>query len=152
MSFLRAVEASPTLRGKCAEGLGALGANRSRVNATNPRSILGSVNVEAAQREIDPQGHTWDYGIGLAADQNEIVIWVEVHSADASHIQIIIDKLESLRRFLAEYAAQLRRFPTRYVWLATRGVGISAASRERRRLNDRGIVLRSKRLHLESVL
>ena len=140
MSFQRALEASPVLRGVFAAGLGALGSNRSRIYANDPRVILGSMNVEAAQREIDAQGHTWDYGIGVSVDRHDAVVWVEVHSADASHIQMILDKLDSLLHFLAAYAPEFRCLKTRYVWLATRGVGIGADSRERRRLNARGIV------------
>jgi len=113
--------------------------------------ILGSLCVEAAQQEISSQEHTWDYGIGLRPG-DEVVIWLEVHSANNSHVQAILDKLDSLIKFLGEHAAEMSKFPRRYVWLATKGVGIAPASRERRRLNARGIILKSKRLDLESVL
>ena len=90
--------------------------------------------------------------MGLAADRNEIIVWIEVHPAGALHIRIIFDKLDSLRRFLAEHARQLQGFEARYVWLATRSVAIRPGSRERRRLDGRGIILRSQLLQLESVL
>src|SRR5690242_13017461 len=119
MSFQHALDASPALASVYRAGLGALGGNRSRVHANNPRALLGSMNVEDAQREIDPQGPTWDYGIGVARDGEEVVVWVEVHSADALHIQMMISKLDALLQFLTAYAPEFRRLEARYVWLAT---------------------------------
>jgi hypothetical protein len=113
--------------------------------------ILGSLNVEAAQQAISRQEHTWDYGIGVSRAEHQIVIWLEVHSADPSHVAIMLDKLQSLLTFLHNHGKALQTLPARYIWLATKGVGISPASRERRRLNARGIILRSKRLDLHSV-
>jgi hypothetical protein len=107
--------------------------------------------MEAAQHAISRQAHTWDYGIGLATKPRHTVIWLEVHSANSSHVDLILDKLQSLHDFLEHHAPELRRLP-RYVWLATKGVGIAPHSRERRRLNARGVILRSKQLDLESVV
>ena len=152
MSFSRAVERLPKIRAVYSTGLGALGSNRTRVHASNPRLILGSLNIEAAQRRIDPRSNTWDYGVGVASDRRELIVWIEVHPANALHVQIIIDKLDSLRSFLCRHAEQLQAFEPRYVWLATRGVAIRPGSQERRRLDGRGIMLRAQRLQLESVL
>ena len=151
MTFAEALDSCPRLKEHYRAGLGALSSDRSRVTIRDTRRILGSVDVEAAQQEISGQAHTWDYGIGLRHG-GEVVIWLEVHSANNSHVQAILDKLDSLINFLREHAAEMSRFPRIYVWLATRGVGIAPASRERRRLNARGIILKSQRLDLESVL
>ena len=151
MTFAQALESCPRLKPHAREGLRALGNNRSRVTTTHTRLIRGSIDVEAAQRAISGQ-YTWDYGIGFAAESGELAIWVEVHPANSLHVGIILDKLQSLLEFLTEHAPGMRRLPPRYVWLATKGVGIAPDSRERRRLNARGVILRSKQLDLESVV
>ena len=134
------------------EGLEALGGDKHRVKARQPRAILGSLNIEVAQLRIRAQRHAWDYGIGLSTNCGEAIVWLEVHSANSLHVQIILDKLDSLITFLRDHGGYLHRFPSRYVWLATGGVAIAPASRERRRLNARGIILKSKQLRLESVM
>jgi hypothetical protein len=110
------------------------------------------VNVEDAQRSISDQGSTWDYGIGITAPGDDVVIWVEVHSADSRHVQSVLDKLTSLLSFLRTHATALNALPKRFVWLATGAVYITPDSNERRRLNSCGLLLKSKRLDLGSVL
>jgi hypothetical protein len=152
MTFARAVHSCPRLKGHYHEGLGALKGNRTRVTTRDTRMILGSLDVEAAQLAMSRGEHTWDYGIGLESGSGEIVIWLEVHPADSLHVEPVLDKLRSLLTFLRNHATALHEFPGRFVWLATKGVAISPMSQERRWLNANGIILRSKKLDLESVI
>lgn len=153
MTFPRAVAACPRLSGHFSRGLGALRRlDRGRVTMTNTRLINASVNVEDAQREAGGQDPTWDYGIGISAPGDDVAIWVEVHSADSHHVQSVLNKLDALLKFLKKEAPDLNSLPGRYVWLATGRVHIAPDSRERRRLNSRGLVLRSKQFDLQSVL
>ena len=152
MKFPHAVAASALLKDHFKVGLGALGTNSSRITTRDTRKITGSVNIEAAQREVSGQHAAWDYGIGFAPSKDDIVIWVEIHSADTRHVQVVLDKLDSLLSLLEAHAPTLGALPRRFVWLATGAVYISPNSPEKRRLESRGMLLRSKRLNLESVL
>lgn len=152
MTFPDAVDASARLRTHFRAGLGALGGDRRRVTMKNPRLISGSVNVEAAQRMIAHQDATWDYGIGITAAEDDVVVWLEVHSANSRHVDAVLAKLESLTTLLRDDAPALNAMPKRFIWLATDKVYISPGSTERRRINNRGLLLRSKVLDLGSVL
>jgi hypothetical protein len=152
MTFAQAVESYPRLQPHYHTGLGALGGNRTRVRMRDARRIIGSLDIEAAQHEVSAGSPAWDYGIGVRSNRSDVVIWLEVHPADSSHVEKMIEKFQSLAAFLKEYTPDFLRLSRRYVWLATRRVGIAPASRERRRLNALGIQLRSKRLDLDSVV
>jgi hypothetical protein len=152
MTFRKAVSSSPMLMDHYQDGLGALGRDSSRISTNMPRAILGSLNVEKAQRKISHQHHTWDYGVGFTHDRSEFVIWIEVYDANSSHVRIILKKFAALKQFLDDHAALFNQLPGRYIWLATGSVAIAPNTQERRRLNGHGIVLRSKQLVLESVM
>lgn len=151
MTFPEAVEACPPMRLHLRNGLGALESNRARVTIKDTRKISGSVNIETAQRRASAQNHTWDYGIGVRDLPDDLVVWLEVHSANSLHVQSVIDKLDSLLEFLQRHAPHFNEMPQFFVWLATRGVYIAPNSKERRLLNARGLLLRSQRLDLDSL-
>ena len=152
MRFREAVEACQALRAHYRTGLTALEGYSARVTIRDTRLIAGSVNIERAQREANGQSHTWDYGIGITARSDDLLVWLEIHSANSLHVQDVIDKLDSLLAFVQEHAPELSRMRSQFVWLATGSVYIPPGSRERRRLNARGVLLRSKQLHLQSLL
>jgi hypothetical protein len=152
VTFANAVGACLPLRDHYRAGLGALGGDRRRVTIEDTRRISGSVNVEQAQLQTSNEDHTWDYGVGIAAGTDDFAIWIEVHSADSLHVELVLYKLQSLIVLLRDHAPELNALPTRFVWLATGAVYISPNSNERRRLNSKGLLLRSKQLDLGSVL
>src|SRR5438105_1356045 len=119
MTFTHAVDSCPHLTRHFREGLGALGSNRSRVEIQDTRMIRGSLNVEAAQQAVSRQ----------------------------EHVDVILNKLQSLKAFLHNYAMELEGLPARFVWLATAGVRIAPQSREKRRLNGKGVLLKSSQTY-----
>lgn len=147
MSFRKAVELCGRLE-YCA-GLEALGSERSRVESRNTRDITGSVNIEAAQHSISRNARTWDYGIGFRSVNHEVAVWVEVHSANSRHVGIILEKFASLEQFLCDHATALGAMPRRVIWLATDAVALPPNSAERRKLNQSGIQLHSRKVHLD---
>jgi hypothetical protein len=151
VTFPGAIHACAQLRNHFDLGLGALGADRVRVAIRNTRLISGSVNIENAQKETAGHANAWDYGIGISATDDDKVVWLEVHSANSLHVQTVLDKLDSLLTLLKNYAPDLNLLPRRFVWLATGAVYIPPNSRERRRLELHKLLLRSKRVDLDSV-
>lgn len=150
MTFEEAVRKCGPLGKHWREGLQAVAAaDRKRLTAKG-RGVKGSVHVEAAQKEADPEAHTWDYGVGIDGAGREIAVWVEVHSANSRHVQIILKKHASVVEFLRTHGPDLHRMRGYFVWLATGTVHLTGDSRERRLLNSRGIVLRSQKLDLDS--
>lgn len=154
MTYSKALAASPRLRVYSQTGLKALGSSdRARVSASNSRSIRGSIYVEGCQRQFSANQNTCDYGVGFKlTETGDGMVWVEVHSADSAHVQIILDKFGSLLAFLAEHAPDLSQLPRVFVWLATGTVYLPPNSAGRRRINASGIVLKSGRLALDGLL
>jgi hypothetical protein len=150
MTFPEAVKVCKLLRDHLKVGLAALEGDRGRVTINDTSLISGSVNVEkAAQAAQEP---AWDYGIGITAAKNDVVIWVEVHPANSRHVRPVLNKLDWLIAFLRNHASHLNAMPKRFIWLATKGVYLPPNSRERKMLSNRGLRLESKRLDLGSVL
>jgi len=153
LRYAEALAASSSLKAHGRPGLQALGADSSRVTVKNTRSIRGSINVESCQLRIAPRENAWDYGVGIEiSGDSDGMIWLEVHSANSEHVQTVIDKLDSLLRFLREHAPALNKLPRAFVWLATGRVQLSPNSTSRRRINARGIVLRSAPLALDGLV
>ena len=146
-------EVDKVLPGACADGLRALERkDRGRVECKDPRQLAGSVNLDEALRPADPDGHRWDYGIGIKRDAGkEEVFWVEVHPASTSNVQEVLDKLAWLKKWLREKAPALQRITAAegYVWIASGKVDILARSQEARLLFRTGLGLPRKLLRIE---
>ncbi|MGQ9589560.1 MAG: hypothetical protein ACUVYA_04615 [Planctomycetota bacterium] len=142
MTFSRAVGSVPALGGAYRRGLGALRKrDRRRVRSRDTRSLAGSVDLDEALRESQPNAERWDYGIGYREGSDEHAIWVEVHAADSHHVGKVIAKARWLKRWLDDNARELLRM-TRprdgFVWVASGRVGLPQGSPEARELAEAG--------------
>ena len=64
MTFKEAIEATPDLADKFQKGLRALRAqDRPHIEAENTRRLIGSVDVDSALAQVDPNANRWDSGI-----------------------------------------------------------------------------------------
>lgn len=143
MTFTRAVESVPALKGAYRPGLGALRKrDRQSARSRDPRSLAGSVDLDEALRESEPNAERWDYGIGYREGRDEHAIWVEVHPANSRHVGKVIAKARWLKRWLDANARELLRM-TRprdgFVWVASRRVGLPRGSPEARQLAEAGV-------------
>jgi hypothetical protein len=156
MTFQEAVESVAPIAASFSAGLQGLLANdRKWVAISDTRQLRGSVNLDAALRESRPNEQRWDYGIGLPAeDDADHALWVEVHSANALHIDAVVGKRRWLRQWLAAEAPALKQItpPQNYVWLATGSVALPRNSPQRKRLAVEGIQFRSQSLRLDEFL
>ena len=155
MTFLQAVAAAGlAAHGK--PGVKALDPEYRRlIRIADTRALTGSVDLDTAFRESEPESNRWDYGIGIKAnDGKEKAIWLEPHSATRTgNVAEVIAKFRWLQdkllgsgwkalKDLTENACQAGLPP--YVWLRGSGnVHIKSRSRESRILAENGIVLRS---------
>jgi hypothetical protein len=103
-------------------GLGALRAqDRPHVAASDTRQLTGSVDVDTALRNQEPNAHRWDFAIGYhhANRQVDCVYWVEVHTASDREVNVVLDKLRWLRTWLAGDGHLLRQFECDFVWVSS---------------------------------
>jgi hypothetical protein len=144
MTFLEAVQATPSVRTQYRAGLQALpGGHAARIRCGNPRRFTGSLNVDAALQIAQPHAQRWDYGIGLRRSGSDVAIWVEVHPASSSGVSDMLAKLRWLRDWLRNEATALQDLlpePSEYYWVSTdASIAITPNSMQAKRLAAAGL-------------
>ena len=140
----------PSVAGSFCAGLVAMGGYSTKVKCADPRKLRGSIDIDSALQG-DPafaQLNRWDYGFGYqsAANQPEIAVWVEVHSAHTSEVSVVIRKKNWLKNYLIAECADLWKMTSlnqrslgQFYWIASKGVQISKNSPQARLLASSGI-------------
>ncbi len=128
-------------------GLKALGADSGRVTVARPRRAMHSVALDEALKADLPHAPRWDYGIGLIADGDTHVAWVEVHTATSSEVDAVLKKLAWLKQWLADADDACAAADRSFHWVAT-DAGVHIDSARRRRLNAAGLRMPQSRLRL----
>jgi len=106
-----------------------------------------SVDLDVALRQHYPNAPRWDYGVQWRRGKSEQIAWVEVHPATSGEVAAFLRKLEWLKGWLQQGAAQCQALPASFHWVAT-DVGVHIDSARRRRLNAAGIRMPRGRLEL----
>lgn len=152
MTFRAAVQEAAELAAHFRPGLQALtSAHAGRVVCAHPRKLTGSINIDAALQPAFPNAPRWDYGIGYVERHAEVAIWVEVHSANSTHVSEVIDKVKWLRKWLSDHAPALFKMTRRsdgFVWVATGPVALQRGSRQARQLAQAGVSFPRRNLKL----
>jgi len=139
MSFRNDVKATPHLAGALCEGLGAMcPADRDHVTVDNAKSLLGSVNVDAALQVSQPNAARWDYVVGQKKNNEEFLHWIEVHpAASTGNINEVAAKLDWLVTWMEE--TPLADYPRQFVWIASGKCAFNQRYRGLRALANRGL-------------
>jgi len=150
MHFKEAVRATEGLQQAYRSGLRALAKpDRRRIECRRPRDLTGSVHLDEALVHSHTDDPRWDYAIGKRESQeDDRVVWVEVHPASSRHIRDVFDKLAWLKQWLASSARLLQQMPAEYVWVASGRVDLPPNSPQRRRVAAQGIRFVGERLCL----
>jgi len=151
MTFADAVNQCHALSAFLRRGLEALlPVDRGRVTTANPRCLVGSVNLDEALRDKDPQGHRWDYGLGVARGRpgQQEVVWLEVHPSTAGDVGTVLAKKAWLDSWLRQHAPALAAMPSRAIWVSSGRVSLTPGSTSRRQLASRGILFTGRRCRL----
>ena len=103
-------------------GLGALRAqDRPHVDPVDPRQLTGSVDVDGALQNQQPNAHRWDFAIGYRHSnrQEDCIYWVEIHTANDTEVNVVLNKLRWLKQWLAGDGRLLAKFECDFVWIAS---------------------------------
>jgi hypothetical protein len=142
MTFREAVKAIPSVRDHYRPGLQALPSPQARqIRCKASRRLTGSINLDAALREQQPNANRWDFGVGYRRNGGEVAVWVEVHPASSNSIATMVAKLEWLKDWLATQAQELRRLTHGdYHWISTDAtIAITPNSRQAKQLAAVGL-------------
>jgi hypothetical protein len=143
MTFREAVENTPDIATGYKTGLNALGQDRSKVSATNPRQLNGSVDIDSCTKERYPNENRWDYALSY----NDKVYFVEVHPAKMDEIDVMLRKLQWLKDWLVRYAPHmnaLEKALPAYYWIQSGKYSIPKTAPQYRKISQNGLVPRPR--------
>ena len=125
MKFRQAVNETPDLNGAWQAGLQALKEiDRNRIDTGCAATRLkGSVDVESQSeaRNIRAKEDKWDYAVGFDPSdcEGEVVYWIEVHPANDGEVNLMLEKLQFLRRWLRDHGQYLDSLPRAFIWISS---------------------------------
>lgn len=146
MAFRRAVQNTPQIANCYQNGKSALGINSVKVREANPRSLSGSVELDACLLRQFPTANRWDYVVGY----NNVAYFMEVHHASTSEVDTMINKLNWLKNWLRTDGTYLDAIKASnpYHWVFTNKNTISKGSTYERRLVRAGLGMPKRELVL----
>lgn len=127
--------------------------HRALILCPDAARLTGSIDLDGALAEQQPNSPRWDYGLGFRHERQENAVWVEVHAAQTNKVRGMLNKLRWLKDWLQADGEPLRGMtesngPTPpFVWLASGPIRIPPNSPQARLASQAGIRPR-KRLSL----
>ena len=146
MTAEQAVNATPHLNGKWNKGLQALRAiDKPHIRTSDTRAITGSLDLDEALMRLPEhsQVNRWDFAIGYKHEDRdaECLYWVELHTANASQVNVVLKKLRWLLRWLSGNGKALdkQNFERDFVWVSSGSTHYSLNSSQQRAFADLGL-------------
>ena len=138
MTFAVAVRSTPHLGAAALRpGLQGLEAvDRPRIRCSNPKRLCGSIGLDAAMKEAEPDAPRWDYGV-CHSQHVEVVHWIEVHPS--AHIQEVQAKFDWLKAWLERVGNPMNKLSRRFVWISSGRMTLTQRSPQLRRLAAQGL-------------
>lgn len=153
MTFKEAVKKTTHLENAYCVGLQALEDKcKPHIEAEDTRKFTGSVFVDDAYKKADPYGNRWDYGIAYQHSNRaeEVVYWVETHSARDSQVGKVIKKAAWLQKWLKGHGKHLALFEKEIVWVSSGATKFTLSSTQRKQMAVLGLSPVGGRLRIRS--
>lgn len=153
MTFKEAVEATPALAGCFEEGLRALRTQDSQhIEVENTRKLTGSVDVDSALQQIEPNANRWDFAIAYQHTNRdaEVIYWIELHTATDSEVKVVIKKAGWLRGWLETRGRKLATFERDIVWISSGPTSFQLTGPQRKQMAQAGLRHVGSRLRIRN--
>ena len=153
MTFKEAVRATPKLAGRFQKGLHALRAqDRPHIEAENTRKLVGSIDVDSALQQVDPNANRWDFAIAYQHTNRdaEVIYWTELHTASDSEIKVVIRKVIWLRGWLKADGRNLASFERDIVWVSSGPTSFQLTGPQRKQMAQAGLSHVGSRLRIRN--
>jgi hypothetical protein len=147
VTFKEAVEATEGLAEAWRAGFAALrGVDKPHLVAEDTRRLRGSVNIDAALQEQYPGDPRWEYGIGHqpANLDAEMVYWVEIHPANSREVNIVLQKLAWLKKWLRESGPRLNALRREFIWVSSGRTSFTLSAPQRKQFVLQGLQHRGR--------
>jgi hypothetical protein len=151
MNFKEATENTPGLETKYKVGLQALRAeDKTHIRAEDTRRLTGSIDVDSAYREADPDGNRWDFAIAYLHTnrKTEYVYWVELHTAMDSEVKVVIKKAAWLLQWLKTTGILLATFEREILWVSSGVTRLTLSAPQRKQMAEVGLQQRGSILDI----
>jgi hypothetical protein len=142
VTFKTTVKQVPDLEDAWQAGLGALRAqDREGIRPEDPRRLGGSVDVDAALLSSQPNANRWDFAIAYRHTDHpeEVIYWVEMHTGSDKEINVVLKKLEWLKRWLRSDGEKLAAFDKEFIWVPSGPTSFTKGARQVKSLAIKGL-------------
>lgn len=142
MKFRQAVAQTPHLDEAYRAGLQALRPeDKPHIQPEDTRRLGGSVDIDAANKRVDPNGNRWDFAVAYAHTNRtkEVVYWVELHTASDSQVGKVILKAQWLLGWLRGDGALLNSFEKEILWVSSGATTFSLSAPQRKQMAQAGL-------------
>lgn len=138
-AFQIAVENTPDVKNGFCVGLKAVkNSDRNKVDATDPKKIQGSLDIDGQVWKKYPDDNRWDYALSY----DDKIYFFEVHSASTSEVDAVIKKLGWLKDWLKNKAPEINKLQKGnqpYTWVQSGSYSILSLGSYAKKLAVNGI-------------
>ncbi len=126
---------------------------RQQIRLGDTAEVVGSVDLDTAFQQQEPNATRWDYGLGLVVQGEARACWVEPHPARSDQVTPMLNKYQWLQDKLETDTFQALKRMTRqqgtaFFWLATDRIDIPRHSPHRKKLANKGLTGPCKHINL----
>jgi hypothetical protein len=146
-----AVAQTPHLQGAWKSGLEALRTrDKPHVQAEDTRKLSGSADLDAALQPHEPHAHRWDFAIGYKHINRtwECLYWVEIHTANAKEVNVVLNKLRWLKQWLKGDGHRLALFEHDFVWVSSGATSFTLNSPQQKQFAVLGLQHKGRLLRI----
>ena len=153
LTFRQALEQTPHLAGSWCAGLQALRAeDRPHIRVEDTRRLTGSGDIDAAYQPSQPNANRWDFAIGYKHTnrKEEVIYWVETHTASDSEVSVVIRKATWLLSWLRADGHLLAAFERDIYWVASGRTKFTPSATKLKQLALMGVKFAGSTLHISN--
>lgn len=117
--------------------------DRSKVDAADNDKLQGSLDIDSQVKALYPDEPRWDYALSY----NDKIYYFEVHSAETSEVEKVVNKVKWLKYWLKTKATEINKLPKSehpYTWVQSGRYAILPTAKEKMKLSVSGIVTANK--------
>jgi hypothetical protein len=112
--------------------------DRSKVVAAKKNKLQGSLDIDSQVKVLYPNEPRWDYALSY----DNKVYYFEVHPAETSEVDKVVNKVKWLKCWLKSQAPEINKLPKAenpYIWVQSGRYAILPTSKEKMKLSVSGI-------------
>lgn len=151
MDFKSAVRRTKGLEEAWQPGLQALRAqDKAHIDPEDSRKLTGSVDIDSAYKQADPQGNRWDFAIGYQHTnrKQEVIYWVEPHTGSDSEIKVVIKKAQWLQAWFRNAGQELASFERDIIWVSSGATRLSPSAPQVKQMAQLGLRQAGQKLRI----